>query len=61
MSKTIIAPLVGLLIIVLKAIGFDISDEIGGEIANGIVIAVSTVSLVYGIFKNHKKTDAVKT
>lgn len=60
MSKTIIGPLVGLVIMLLEALGFNIPESAGGEITSGIIVAISTVSLIYGIFKNHKKPTITK-
>lgn len=56
MSKTIIAPIVGFLIVALKVVfGIEVPEEVGGQIVDFIVTGISLVALVYGIIKNHSK------
>jgi uncharacterized membrane protein len=54
-SKTIIAPIVGFLLLAVKVIfGIEFPVEIGGQITDAIVVVASLVSVIYGIVKNHQ-------
>lgn len=56
MSNTVIAPIIAFLIVAIKVIfGIEIPAEIGGQITDVIVVVASLATVVYGIFKNHKK------
>jgi hypothetical protein len=58
MNKTIIAPLVGVLVIAVKLIfGIDINEDLQAQIIDWFIVGASLVTTVYGIFKNHKKGE----
>lgn len=58
MNKTIIVPLVGVLVIAVKLIfGINVSEDLQRQIADWLTIGVSLAATVYGIFKNHKKGE----
>jgi fructose-specific phosphotransferase system IIC component len=58
MNKTIIVPLVGVLVIAAKLIfGVNVSEDLQQQIADWLTIGASLVATVYGIFKNHKKGE----
>lgn len=56
MGKTVIAPVIGFIVILVKAIfGIEIPDDVVAQVIDSIVMALSTGAVVYGIVKNHKK------
>jgi hypothetical protein len=56
MTKSMIAPIVAVIAIAIKAItGVEISGEIQEQIVTGIFVLGAAGYAVYGIFKNHKK------
>jgi hypothetical protein len=56
MTKTMIAPIVAVIAIAIKALlGIEISAEIQEQIVTGVVILGAAGYSVYGIIKNHKK------
>jgi uncharacterized membrane protein len=58
MSRTIAIALVAFIAFVVElATGQKISAETQAELANSAVIIVAFVGTVWGIFKNHKKTE----
>lgn len=55
MNKTIIAPLLGLVCLMIQAIfHVDITGDVQSQIIDTIGVVVSTAVTLYGIFKNHK-------
>lgn len=62
MNKSVIAPIVGFMALVVQWIfNIDISEEVQGQIADFIINGAALGAVLYGIFKNHfdniKKTD----
>lgn len=58
MTKSMIAPIVAVLAIAIKAItGIEVSAEIQEQIVTGVIILGAAGYSVYGIIKNHKKED----
>lgn len=62
MNKSVIAPIVGFIALVVQWIfNIDISEEVQSQIADFIVNGAALGAVLYGIFKNHfdniKKTD----
>jgi hypothetical protein len=56
MTKSMIAPIVAVIAIAVKAItGVEISGEIQEQIVTGVVILGAAGYSIYGIIKNHKK------
>jgi glycopeptide antibiotics resistance protein len=62
MNKSVIAPIVGFMALVVQWIfNIDISEEVQSQIADFIINGAALGAVLYGIFKNHfdniKKTD----
>jgi uncharacterized protein (DUF697 family) len=55
MNKTVIAPLVTLLALLIKS-AFHI--ELSNELQDGLVTGLLAVYTAYGVWKNHKKEGA---
>lgn len=56
MGKSIIAPIVGFLIVLVELIfGIEVGQDVASQIIEWLVAGASLVAIVYGIFKNHKK------
>jgi len=60
--KTIIAPIVGVIVLMLNTVfGYNIGQEVGDQIIDVLVNLIAVVFTVYGIFKNHiKKKEVVE-
>lgn len=55
-EKTIIAPIVGLIVLGLSVLfGVEISTELQNEVVVYVASGISLFVTLYGIFKNHKK------
>jgi hypothetical membrane protein len=56
MSKTIIAPIVGFLVVLVKLVfGIELADDIVNQVIDTSVTVASLGLVLIGIFKNHKK------
>lgn len=55
-EKTIIAPIVGLIVLGLSILfGVEINDDLQNDVVVYIASGISLFVTLYGIFKNHKK------
>jgi hypothetical protein len=59
MPKTIIAPIVTVLVLFLQAFGIHIGDDVASQITEWVVSGISLGITVWGIFKNHKDKGEV--
>lgn len=58
MARTIIAPIVGFLVILVELIfGIEIGEDLVSRIIEVLVEAAALGTILYGIFKNHKKAS----
>jgi len=56
MSKTVIAPIITVLVLFVKAVfNIDIPDTLVSQITEWVVLGASLVVSLIGVFKNHKK------
>ena len=56
MQKTVIAPIIGLIVVGVESIfHVQISDAIKNEVVDVVVNVAAVGAAFYGIFKNHKK------
>ena len=56
MSRTIVAPIVGVIVLLLKAtLGIEIPEELQFQIIDACVTVSAIGAVVYGIVKDHKK------
>lgn len=53
--KTIVAPFVALIVIVLQMFGITLPDGLEGKITTVVVDIITVVAIIYGIVKNHKR------
>lgn len=60
MGKTIIAPLVALIFMILQNLfGLNVGTEVQNQIVELIVNIVALGTILYGIIKNHRKPKSV--
>lgn len=61
MYKSVIAPIVAVIVLALQALfGIEIPDEVVNEFVVALGNFIAVVLVVLGIFKNHKKDDKAK-
>lgn len=58
MGKTIIAPIIGFIIVVLNMVfGIEIPDAVANDLVDAVVNILSVGLIFYGIIKNHNKKE----
>lgn len=57
-SKTIIAPIIGLIVLGMSVLfGIEVDQDLQEQVITYIASGISLVVTLYGIFKNHKKEE----
>lgn len=58
MYKTIIAPIIATIAIVVQLLfGIDISEEVQSQVVEALVNVIAVGAILYGIIKNHKREE----
>lgn len=52
--KTIIAPFIALIVIILGMVGITLPDGLEGKITTALVDVITIIIVIYGIVHNHK-------
>ena len=58
MEKTVIAPIIAVLVLVLRAFGLEVGEDLISQFITWVVTAIALYKAIQGIIKNHQKPKA---